>query len=191
MINIGKPSTYQRYPNEKSLIDLSWDVKDIIDMLLGNLVMFPEYSELQHLGAKQRDKDNDAQIPAVMLQAVRITDEPETCKPRVAPWDPTNDAFTDKANLLQDFILENLSFNSMRDREEEVAEAHRKTFEWIYADEGSKKVGSNFLQWLNDDNEGIYWINGKAGSGKSTLMRFIHDNKRTLQQLQVWAEDGH
>lgn len=49
------------------------------------------------------------------------------------------------------------------------------------------KVGIDFLQWLKDDNENIYWINGKAGSGKSTLMRFIHDHKKTVEQLQVWV----
>jgi hypothetical protein len=75
----------------------------------------------------------------------------------------------------------------MRDREVEVAEAHRKTLEWIFADEDSKKVGSDFLQCLKDDNEGIYWINSKAGSGKSTLMRFIHDHMILVEQLRIWA----
>jgi len=123
----------------------------------------------------------------LMLQAVQISDKSETNKPRIPPWDPAKDVVTDKAKLLQEFILENLSFASMRDREEEVAEAHRKTFEWIFDSQDSNKVGSNFLQWLKDDNEIIYWINGKAESGKSALMRFIHDHKKTVEQLQVWV----
>ena len=32
------------------------------------------------------------------------------------------------ASLLYDFILESLAYKSMHDREEEVVQAHRKTF---------------------------------------------------------------
>jgi hypothetical protein len=161
----------------------------MVEMLLGNLVMFPARLELQNPSANERNFDAHDQDSAVILQAPRITEEFETSKPPLLPWNPAEDAFTDKSNLLQDFILENLSFASMRDREEDVAEAHHKTFEWIFTDENSTRVGSNFLQWLKEDNEGIYWINGKAGSGKSTLMRFIHNHKRTVKQLQVWARE--
>jgi hypothetical protein len=78
-----------------------------------------------------------------MFQSIQITDKPEAIKPQIPPWDPAKDTFANRANLLQDFILENLSFASMRGREEEVAEAHRKTFEWTFTDEDAKKVGVN------------------------------------------------
>jgi NACHT domain len=32
----------------------------------------------------------------------------------------------------------------------------------------------------------IFWINGKAGSGKSTLMKYITDNPLALDILKVW-----
>ena len=104
-------------------------------------------------------------------------------------------AATDKGNLLQDVFLEALSFTSMEDRKEEVSEAHLKTFEWIFSGEDKNepqrigfKPGSNFVQWLKSNDRGnIYWINGKAGSGKSTLMRFVYDHKRTRENLQSWA----
>ena len=44
----------------------------------------------------------------------------------------------------------------------------------------------SFLNWLRSGND-IYWISGKAGSGKSTLMRFIVEDVRTRMELQSWA----
>jgi hypothetical protein len=46
---------------------------------------------------------------------------------------------------------------------------------------------SNFAQFLESD-QGIYWITGKPGSGKSTLMKFIKNNQRTAAHLSRWAE---
>ena len=51
---------------------------------------------------------------------------------------------------------------------------------------GKAMVG--FSQWLRSEN-GIYWINGKAASGKSCLMRYIFDDARTIKLLQEWS--GH
>lgn len=44
----------------------------------------------------------------------------------------------------------------------------------------------NFVKWLTerDDN---YWITGKPGSGKSTLMNFVINNELTLDHLKQWA----
>lgn len=97
------------------------------------------------------------------------------------------------AGIIEDFILENLAYSSMRSREEEVTEAHRATLEWIFhADEtlGTSRqvLGSQFMQWLTTDTLGpIYWITGKPGSGKSTLMRFLFQHKATAEKLQLWA----
>ncbi|XXG95540.1 hypothetical protein Hte_001804 [Hypoxylon texense] len=51
---------------------------------------------------------------------------------------------------------------------------------------------SPFPNWLEAD--GIcYWINGKPGSGKTTLMKFISQDSRTKSHALVWAnqdQDG-
>jgi hypothetical protein len=89
-------------------------------------------------------------------------------------------------------ILESLEFATMSDRLQEVAPAHATTYEWIFEDEWKWKTPwSNFVKWLRYDNEkgnGIYWINGKAGSGKSTLMRYIYLSERTKELLDLWAK---
>jgi NACHT domain len=45
---------------------------------------------------------------------------------------------------------------------------------------------SDFVDWL-EHGEGIYWINGKPGSGKSTLMSFITSEHQTKEFLTNWS----
>ncbi|KAI0871317.1 hypothetical protein GGS24DRAFT_471965 [Hypoxylon argillaceum] len=82
----------------------------------------------------------------------------------------------------QKSILQSLYFSQLKDREFAVADAHKNTLEWIFKPTSS----TNFVEWLQEGN-GIYWIAGKAGSGKSTLMKFLKDHPVTLQHLEKWA----
>jgi hypothetical protein len=84
-------------------------------------------------------------------------------------------------------ILGNLHFESISDRYEQVSEAHAQTFRWIFEPEqSSPECKSGFVEWL-ENNEPLYWINGKAASGKSTLMKYIYDNQKTREHLSIWA----
>ncbi|KAK3321261.1 hypothetical protein B0T19DRAFT_445026 [Cercophora scortea] len=40
-----------------------------------------------------------------------------------------------------------------------------------------------FQGWLDSPDQPLFWISGKAGSGKSTLMKFLIDDEQTLQHL--------
>ncbi|KAF3903466.1 hypothetical protein ABW20_dc0105730 [Dactylellina cionopaga] len=83
-----------------------------------------------------------------------------------------------------------LKFLTIDDRHSAIPEAHRRTFEWIWTDQDRPLLRnwSNFWKWLTT-GKGVYWISGKAGSGKSTLMKYIHHEARTSQGLQQWAEN--
>jgi energy-coupling factor transporter ATP-binding protein EcfA2 len=93
-------------------------------------------------------------------------------------------------------ILQNLWYPEMTYRHKEIEEAHRKTFAWILkhnpdtllcAKPGCQgRAWHNFTKWLKEPGE-LYWINGKAGSGKSTLVRYICDNTTTRKYLESWA----
>ena len=76
----------------------------------------------------------------------------------------------------------------MRTRHSKIAETHAKTFEWIFdpASSSGDFTTTKFKEWL-EYGEGIFWISGKAGSGKSTLMKFITGDERTYHSLQIWA----
>jgi ATPase subunit of ABC transporter with duplicated ATPase domains len=73
----------------------------------------------------------------------------------------------------------------MKVRETKIVAAHTNTFEWIFEDTGTKKPTS-FVDWLTNQ-DGIYWIMGKAGSGKSTLMKFLASHRRTRKELLRWT----
>lgn len=51
---------------------------------------------------------------------------------------------------------------------------------------GSHPRWSNFPNWLQG-NGGMYWITGKPGSGKSTLMKYLYNEERTSQLLEQWT----
>ncbi|TQB68809.1 hypothetical protein MPDQ_002711 [Monascus purpureus] len=104
--------------------------------------------------------------------------------------------FTDHEMIIQDFLLESLKFPSMTDRENSVTTAHSTTFDWIFAP--SSKPSAPFQGWRSENSlanwlrngehqERIYWISGKAGSGKSTLMQFVMQHAETVNLLRSWA----
>ena len=78
-------------------------------------------------------------------------------------------------------ILESLMFREMPMRHIDIKEAHIDTFGWIFDSEKS-----TFKTWLSSES-GAFWISGKAGSGKSTLMKFLCDHPETEKILQEWA----
>jgi hypothetical protein len=72
--------------------------------------------------------------------------------------------------------LASLHIPETQDRFDQVEHAYDKTCDWIFG----QKLG--FTKWL-ESGSGIFWIQGKPGSGKSTLMKFIVSNPRTLKHL--------
>ena len=84
-------------------------------------------------------------------------------------------------------ILNALHYRSIADRHKTIRAAHEKTFQWVWRDPLSHdKPWNSFQDWLIE-GRGCYWISGKAGSGKSTLMKYLQNDKRTLEALRVWA----
>ncbi len=84
-------------------------------------------------------------------------------------------------------ILRSLEFDEWKRRFNDVHKAHAQTFDWMLEDsEDPSMQPTGFKNWLQNQN-GIYWISGKAGSGKSTLMKFLVGNQTLGQYLQDWA----
>lgn len=86
-------------------------------------------------------------------------------------------------------IKERLDFPQLMDRYDTIKPAHERTFDWVFQDpikEGPK--WSDLNEWLRTGG-GVYWISGKAGSGKSTLMKYLIKDRRLRQALEYWAGD--
>jgi hypothetical protein len=81
-----------------------------------------------------------------------------------------------------------LSFPDLHDRDYRITNAHQDTFQWIFAGPNDRhpRKWRLFAPWLQGQ-ESIYWITGKPGSGKSTLMKFLSKSQQTTANLRVWA----
>lgn len=84
-------------------------------------------------------------------------------------------------------LLESLYFPDFDARQEGIDEAHKNTFEWIFDKSGDEvRPWHSFIDWL-ENGHGTYWISGKAGSGKSTLMNLLCQDSRTEAALRIWS----
>ncbi|KAH8651318.1 hypothetical protein BX600DRAFT_473389 [Xylariales sp. PMI_506] len=90
-------------------------------------------------------------------------------------------------------ILSGLQFWTMDRRKDLISQEHENTFGWILEQEPSqdpsRPATTTFVDWLSRD-EPLYWISGKPGSGKSTLMKHIAESQKTRDGLQRWAGDA-
>lgn len=81
-------------------------------------------------------------------------------------------------------------FRVMNDRLASVQPPHYKTLDWVLeqADEKCPDTSwDNLYEWLRN-GQGIYWVSGKAGSGKSTLMKHIYAHDKTNDLLREWGD---
>ena len=77
-------------------------------------------------------------------------------------------------------IIASLRYDDMSKRRDSIPAAHRRTFQWIH------DQGIYFQRWLEED-AGVFWISGEAGSGKSTLVKYLYHDGATNYALQRWA----
>lgn len=79
-------------------------------------------------------------------------------------------------------LLESLLYTEIKQRYSDIEEAHTRTFKWMFRDDGS----TNFPLWLESASD-LFWVTGLAGSGKSTLMKYIFENRDTRLRVLRWA----
>ena len=98
---------------------------------------------------------------------------------------------SNKPERMRDSILHSLYFVRIRERQLRINTAHQKTFRWILQQpKGEKQTFSDFVAWLegSDATKGLYWVAGKPGSGKSTLIRFLSETPDTRIILKTWSK---
>lgn len=80
-------------------------------------------------------------------------------------------------------LLESLYVAATRWRIEDVETSCLNTFEWVF-----DPTIVTYTTWLTqataDEHQRMYWIKGKPGSGKSTLMKYILESPQTIKQLR-------
>ncbi len=123
------------------------------------------------------DDDNNILIASISQQLKKLT------------------ASSGRHYVAEHIIVESLYYESLSVRHQSIPDAHKDTFEWLldkYPKKRSRGVQypkSSLLDWLRT-GDGLYWVSGKPGSGKSTLMKFIADHPVTQSALDEWAGQG-
>ncbi|PMD31786.1 hypothetical protein L207DRAFT_500844 [Hyaloscypha variabilis F] len=109
-------------------------------------------------------------------------------------------------------VLQHLYFEDMFAREDSINNASEGTFDWIMMDDSEfegylaawdakAKLGDRILdgavEKMNESRillrrwlirgDGVFHVSGKAGSGKSTLMKFILHHPSMLECLKQWV----
>ncbi|KAF2482938.1 hypothetical protein BDY17DRAFT_251114, partial [Neohortaea acidophila] len=80
-------------------------------------------------------------------------------------------------------IVDSLAFPEMQSRYQAITDHHSRTFEWMFSD-----TDSQYHKWLHAQSS-IFWVCGEAGSGKSTLMRYLRGEFESRALLETWAGD--
>lgn len=80
--------------------------------------------------------------------------------------------------------LKSLHFPSLTTRQDTARDAYPRTFEWVWSVEDSP-----FMKWLLS-GRGIFWISGKPGSGKTTMMKYIVANGHLIKNSSLSLDSG-
>ncbi|KAK5729347.1 hypothetical protein LTR17_012072 [Elasticomyces elasticus] len=143
--------------------------------------------ELEH--AQNRVQELNGQLATVMLQEL-LARQHAFAEPSLRAFATARNmsggdvekavAFLRECKLLKeraDQLMRSLQFPEMNTRQDAIDQAYPKTYQWALDSEDLP-----LRPWLNGDTN-IFWVTGKAGSGKSTLMKFVSENPQTKALL--------
>lgn len=88
--------------------------------------------------------------------------------------------------LTQGRVLDRLWFRWIDDRKANIEDRHFRTLDWALDPPNRQLQWDNLAEWLKNGS-GLYWLAGKPGSGKSTLMKYLSDHQRAMSLLKEWA----
>ncbi|KAK4038639.1 hypothetical protein C8A01DRAFT_17314, partial [Parachaetomium inaequale] len=176
---------------EQRLLHRIWSLRHFIDAIaasetrLAGLIRDESESVKEHL-ALQGDqlRDDIADLSA------RVTSEAAQTRREIA-LRIKETATVQASEAEHQQLLISLEYETQNERRNQIVDSYADTFRWIFdcpkyePDEWSIRAQSSksFLRWLHSEGSALYWISGKAGSGKSTLMKFLVDEPQTEAEL--------
>ncbi|KAK8009326.1 hypothetical protein PG991_011877 [Apiospora marii] len=85
-------------------------------------------------------------------------------------------------------LLRSLKYNGMNERRNDHHVHHPSTLKTIWNDDLDTELWGTFRNWLRSQDQ-VFWISGKPGSGKTTLMKFLVSRPQTREWLRIWNSD--
>ena len=95
----------------------------------------------------------------------------------------------DASKVRRKRLLNSLKFPEMNTRRNNIEEVHPGTFMFALEDQSQHLNPWDSLPEFLRGNGKLYWIQGKPGSGKSTLMKLINEDERTRAALGRWRPE--
>ncbi|KAK1991738.1 hypothetical protein LX36DRAFT_675043 [Colletotrichum falcatum] len=158
--------------------EMSWDEPG--DAVIAFVTCAIDVEPVERLGSAERLRDGIIR---------RILSTPESIAHSISGAPLKADLPDARHEEFQAAFLASFVYNVMNDRHLRIIKAHEDTFRWLFQCPSEDTTRwANFKEWLESDAS-LYWITGKAGSGKSTLMKFICDPERP-PQTEVGEEDA-
>lgn len=102
---------------------------------------------------------------------------------------------------VRDRFLQSLKYPEFNWRRNQIDDAHADTLDWVFVGDSSDSCSrkeyedqqllseikwDSFSNWLRSTDV-LYWISGKPGSGKTTLVKYILAQERTKKYLNIWS----
>ncbi|KAJ4263451.1 hypothetical protein NW762_006270 [Fusarium torreyae] len=140
---------------------------------------------LEQISAESRERWSSDFVEAILARSWQS-------QPMRRPYNPDSPSNQEGETSFEDLFLQRLKFKDMMDRQLRIPKAHTETFKWIFCDtednSSTLKPEVSFRSFLQNNRDRLYWVTGKPGSGKSTLMKYIYQNPDTMEHLRVWHE---
>ncbi|KAJ1323474.1 adenosylhomocysteine nucleosidase [Microdochium nivale] len=90
---------------------------------------------------------------------------------------------TDRLPWHEKWMYRSIEPAQRNQRANQIEQHFGHTFDWAFEEDHAIGLAT----WLRSGS-GTYWISGKPGSGKSTFMRFLLEDKRTSELLHDWQK---
>lgn len=181
LVSLKKSSIAQSVRHDARLGSLEVGLQDVIrDILDGNIEIMDKINQTTAV-VTNLQRDNHSEVMA-KLTSLSIA---EVSARRTGSTEPLELTIS-QHKMVEEIVLDQLNYRHIRSREHQIDPAHEDTFQWIFGDTSHVKESEQFASWLLSGG-GIFWIRGKAASGKSTLMKLIADSLKTRDLLGKWA----
>lgn len=87
-------------------------------------------------------------------------------------------------------FLQSLKYPQFNERRNQISKPNEDSLKWIFVGRHQEQFPGikwdSFSNWLSSDDT-IYWISGKPGSGKATLVKYILAHEQTKKRLNKWS----
>ncbi|KAK7973104.1 hypothetical protein PG988_007238 [Apiospora saccharicola] len=142
----------------------------------------PEIEVTEHIGQNHMEMCRfmgpcDPEYRKVSAAVARLISRKETA---MASPNHTREPEVDQGALQK--IVDSLVFDQHDARHHNIKSAHAKTCKWLLR---SKIYGDWVKSKHLEDNHGFFWMKGKPGTGKSTIMKFLFANARRTMKDKI------